>query len=490
MTTTRYSLKPAVFVASERAVACLIVSVLIAASASGEDEKRRGDLREVNTDQTRLFLEGDSGQKNAYEELSKGMLVDVVESKMDGDQEWLRVVVRDSSPSVSGWVHSSRLSPAAAVASPRTPHGTKSPTPSMRLLFPADADAVNRLGFRLLQQAGESGNPTVSPYGVWSNARLWLKGARGETAVALQRAFGFDDLRGVEAESGPGFASRNRLLKRSQLSILDDYRSFLEQQDCSLLDTDFDDASRVDMNAWISECSGNQITGFFEPSTWPKDIDALYVNVTSVQSAWSYPIPRDTKNRRKFQCSVDTAVTPIWLATTESVRFHESRDASFRAIVIPCENSQLAGVVILPNRDSPVAALLERPGPNSVSDILESPEALVHFEIPEFQCSASTDLMRALGLQKVMSATSDFPGISTTPLTLSAMVQGAQLNVTEAGVSAAAVTYSSATVSADGDLFKPDHELIADRPFLFALVHVPTRSTLFMAHVMTPALQD
>ena len=107
--------------------------------------------------------------------------------------------------------------------------------------------------------------------------------------------------------------------------------------------------------------------------------------------------------------------------------------------------------------------------------------------MPEFQASSSADVMEDLGLKEGLTGKPNFSGISETPVEFSTVAQGTKMKVTEAGISAAAVTYATANVSAPDGLIKTDHELIADRPFLFVLVHVPTQTTLFITHVNAPS---
>ena len=122
---------------------------------------------------------------------------------------------------------------------------------------------------------------------------------------------------------------------------------------------------------------------------------------------------------------------------------------------------------------------IKRLGSDVIPTALASPELLVLLEIPEFRASTSFDLFETLGLNDELSEYTDFAGISEKKLKLQSTIQAAKLEVTEAGIRASSVTYSTATVSGVEGMINPDREFIVDRPFLFLVVHVPTQTPLF-----------
>ena len=80
----------------------------------------------------------------------------------------------------------------------------------------------------------------------------------------------------------------------------------------------------------------------------------------------------------------------------------------------------------------------------------------------------------------------DFSGITGAErLAISKAVHRANITVDESGTEAAAATgIGVGPTSADAG---PDVTVRADRPFAFAVVHVPTRTPLFVGQVADPA---
>jgi|GEM_PF-4511615 len=455
--------------------------VVISARLAAQEPPESNDVRMVVVDSARLFYRKSGDSRNSFEELPKETRVQVLGERMDGDEKWLRVRVVDSKQALTGWIHHSTLSP-----SPASTASTKDIRASKQIEFPVDSESVTQLGLKLLREPDDSVNPTVSPYGIWANSRLWMHGARGDTAEFLEEALGISDTAATVDETGPGLLSEHRLLNRPKLVLLPEYQKFLAQQRCQTTETDFDEAAMKHLNDWIRECSGQQMSNFFDKASWPSDVDALFINVTSIQTPWAYPIPRDDKNQRQFTTARGNHVPVTWISTTENLRFLNSPKYAIQAVVLQTENSQVAALVTLPTEKTDIAEVLKQIKPDLIQEALGSEEGLVHLQMPEFRASGSQDIFSRLGIQEALTRHTDFSGISADPVNLSAMVQASEVDVTEKGISASAVTYTTATVSGAANLVVPDHRLIVDRPFLFWIIHVPTQTPLFMTTVNEP----
>jgi serine protease inhibitor len=458
------------------------LAVVIPAQLAAQESPESNDVRMVIVDSARLFYRKSGDSKNSYEELAKETRVQVLGERMDGDEKWLRVNVVGSKRPLTGWMHHSTLSPMEA--STASNGGIRS---SIEIEFPVDPESITQLGLKLLRQPDDSENPSVSPYGIWANSRLWLHGARGDTAKFMQEALGYSDTDARVGETGEGLLSEHRLLNRPKLVLLPEYQEFLSQQRCQTTETDFDEASMKDLNDWIRECSGEKMSNFFDKASWPSNVDALFINVTSVQTPWASPFRRVKRDSRRFTNSQGKRIAVTWMATLENLRFLKSRKYSVQAVVVPTENSHVAALIIVPTGKSDIAEVLKQIQPDVIREAFGSEVGLVDLEMPEFRASGSQDIFNRLGIQEALTKHTDFSGISTDPVNLSAMVQASEVAVTENGISAIAVTYTTATVSGPANLIEPNHRLIVDRPFLFWIIHVPTQTPLFMTSVNNPA---
>jgi serpin B len=107
--------------------------------------------------------------------------------------------------------------------------------------------------------------------------------------------------------------------------------------------------------------------------------------------------------------------------------------------------------------------------------------------LPKFKIESSFQLkspLQTLGLASAFSPGADFSGLSTEPgFALSEVLHKTYVDVNEKGTEAAAVTMPMAAGSAPP---KKNVEFKADRPFLFVIRDLPTRTTLFMGRVLDP----
>jgi serpin B len=100
-----------------------------------------------------------------------------------------------------------------------------------------------------------------------------------------------------------------------------------------------------------------------------------------------------------------------------------------------------------------------------------------------------SDLKRplsALGLTTAFGAEADFSGISSRSLFVSQIKHQAFVDVNEQGTEAAAVTTGVVAMTAFHEQ-PPPFEMVVDRPFIFAISDLHSRSILFLGVVYRPA---
>lgn len=109
----------------------------------------------------------------------------------------------------------------------------------------------------------------------------------------------------------------------------------------------------------------------------------------------------------------------------------------------------------------------------------------VDLYLPRFASTTSADLQGliegGLGINGIFS--NHYPGIAE-EIALTAAVHAADIEVDEEGTIAAAATALGFEESGPG---QPDLTVRADRPFLYAIRHIPTGAVLFLGRVMDPS---
>jgi serpin B len=171
------------------------------------------------------------------------------------------------------------------------------------------------------------------------------------------------------------------------------------------------------------------------------------------------------------------------------------RGDGFTAVLLPYEGAPLALAVVLPDGPLPeLAGRLEELGGvgGVLRGILADPaEHDVDLRLPKFTVTAAfllRDTLQALGMGCAFSDDADFSGITDDePVQISEVVHKAFIDVDEQGTEAAAVT--AVVMRAMGFVRKPPAKrvvLTVDRPFLFAIVEMPSGLPLFLGQVTRP----
>jgi serpin B len=164
-----------------------------------------------------------------------------------------------------------------------------------------------------------------------------------------------------------------------------------------------------------------------------------------------------------------------------------ARDGKIHALMLPYSGEKLAMLVLLPDAGALAQAEKELSGAQLDRLTAGMKGNMTEVLLPKFKIESSFPLkmpLRALGLSGAFAPGADFSGISAEPgFALSEVLHKTFVDVNEKGTEAAAVTMPMAAGSAPP---KKNVEFKADRPFLFVIRDLPTKTTLFMGRVADP----
>jgi serpin B len=146
--------------------------------------------------------------------------------------------------------------------------------------------------------------------------------------------------------------------------------------------------------------------------------------------------------------------------------------------------------VLLPATNSTAQMLLARIDPQFwQTEILTGfHEQRGSLLLPKFTLRYESDLkgpLGALGLTTAFGPAADFSRISSSSLFVSQIKHQAFVDVNEQGTEAAAVTTGVVALTAFHNE-QPPFEMIVDRPFIFAISDLSSRSVLFLGVVYKP----
>jgi serine protease inhibitor len=319
------------------------------------------------------------------------------------------------------------------------------------------------LGLALLERLpGE--DIVLSPYGVHRALDVVRRGATGATRAALDALLGPDP--------APEIA-------------LDDQAVILELATAAwlapgygpgpalTLETGPLDADAV--NAWAAAKTHGMIPRVVD--RFDADVKLAITDAVYLDAAWTDPFDIGQTHPHAFEGGADVAM----MRTSGEFAYAEAD--GLRAVRIPYGNTaDLDFIAVLADTGEPRGDAWRR---------LPFRTRAGTIELPRFSAQYRSELVPALielGLGPAFVAGGDLENLFTGDgaKRLSEIMQRARVDVDEHGTKAAAVTVVMAqAVSFRADPPPPFH-LVLDRPFLWAVEHVPTGTLLFVGRVHHP----
>jgi serine protease inhibitor len=237
------------------------------------------------------------------------------------------------------------------------------------------------------------------------------------------------------------------------------------------------DEAKVAIDAWAAEQTADRIKSVFDridPTTVLVLANAIYFGAD-----WTYPFPAVIGGQSFARADGSTVRTAL-MNQTANLRY--AAGDGWQAVEMPYVGDAFAMWVLVPT--GPVAG--SKPGrllaPETFAAVATGlKQTTVEVHLPRWDFETRPDLLDALGALG-LTALGDFSGISP-GIFLSDAVHAANITVDEWGTEAAAITALAFPLSA-----RPRAQVVvrADRPFAFAIMHLPTRTPLFIGQVTDP----
>ncbi len=360
------------------------------------------------------------------------------------------------------------------------------------------ARAIGAFAFTLYAALREGeGGRVFSPLSVFCLLTLVLRGTRGPTEAALQRALQWPAepsrlatalralLRRLRAEEeGSALVAANGFWPQEGYPLHEAYQAELaEVFDVTPTRVDFagapPEASRV-INQWAHAHTRGRHSVIVPPGGLPEATRYVFANAVSFLSQWARPF--DQVIRAASFHLLDGRQVEVPMMGREG-RFGYARGVGYQLIELPYQGHQASLVVLLPD-----AGFFERferlLSAERVEELLagRTQEDFV-LRMPRFQLDQHvelTPLAERLGLAALFSPDADLSGLSPAHEPFrGVLLHDATLSVDEKGTEAAAVTRMFHIGSAP-------QVVKVDRPFVFLVRHVETGAVLFLGRVVAP----
>ncbi len=384
------------------------------------------------------------------------------------------------------------------------------------------ADNVNKLSkahrefaFSLYSQLDTSEqNLVFSPYSVASCLEMVYFGARGETALQMEKSLKLDmDRKSLpkasfalaqslqlkrKEENAYQLNNANALWVDQRTFLLADFRYAIEEQFKAKLGiVNFSQTTNAlaTINSWVSEQTQNQIPALLND----KDIDALtrliLTNAVYFQGVWSHPFDSKQTKKAFFYPDPENTTSVMMMSQTLNAPYYEND--MIQAIALPFigttnSGGRLALIIFMPKSADNFSSMLQEIS-NSYADWLSSfSQQRIDFKLPKFSLNNRYDLnvaLQELGIHDAFESDANFIGIDgMRDLYLNKVVHQTFFDLDENGVTAAAATAASMSMKSSGAPQEPPIEMNVDHPFLFFIVDLNSQEMLFMGKMIQPSI--
>lgn len=384
--------------------------------------------------------------------------------------------------------------------------GVTREAPSADAPTAATVEGLTRFGYDLYRiVASPDRNVVLSPLCVGYAFALARAGAKGETAAQIDRVFGFpgdgvhDALNSlnrqvVTAEGPPGprpqrtpgvtlpptVSIANGLFVQRDFQVGAPFlRTLAAKYGAGVRTVDFgagDEAKRT-IDEWARVQTADRIKRVFDsldPTT-----KLVLANAVYFKADWTHPFTSSSDNET-FTRADGTTVRTTLMHRIDQLRY--AAGPSWQAVELPYAQSEFAMWILVPTGAAGPDGLLSPPTLANVADNLGP--TLVEVFLPRWDFETRPALVPALkqlGLTAPFGP-ADFSGIAT-GLYIADAMHAANITVDETGTEAAAI---AAVVMELSKPAPPELVIRADRPFAFAIMHLPTRTPLFIGRVVDP----
>jgi serpin B len=237
---------------------------------------------------------------------------------------------------------------------------------------------------------------------------------------------------------------------------------------------------REDINTWIEQQTAGRIEDLLPADLVRPDTRLLLANALYFKGAWQQPF-HGTHEAPFHTLEGGTRQVQMMSAST-SVPFLDSED--FEAVALPYAGKAFRMLVIVPEQGR-FAQVESRLSADFLEDVRAGlSDRHLALGFPRFEVTQEFPLvepLEALGMVEAFTESADLSGMSQqAALMISGVQHEAFISVNEWGTEAAAATAVGAVVVSAPPPY------VVDRPFLFLIEDVETKSVLFLGRVVNP----
>ena len=393
------------------------------------------------------------------------------------------------------------------------------------------ASSTNQVGVDLYRQlAGGEENLCLSPYSIESALAMTFAGADGETRAEMARVLHFpSDDEAIHAsfaalqsslhemsektakiaeqstkKSGPSepitLSMANHLFAQSGYDFRDALQALLKKfygAPFEMLDFKANpEAARGHINKWVADQTRDKIRDLI-PQGGIKELTRLVLaNALYLKAPWAFEFKEGFTKSKPFHVRGAAAVDVPTMEQQKPFRYAK-RDG-FTIVGIPYSGSELQFVILLPDDVRGLRDLESQLSAGLLAQCAKVQPQDVDLELPKFKFAPPTiplkENLEELGMKTAFDdpqGSANFDRMSPRRpnqyLAISNVFHKTFIAVDEKGTEAAAAT-AVVMMELTARLEKPKEPIHVkvDRPFVYAIQHVPSGACLFIGRVVDP----
>jgi serpin B len=373
------------------------------------------------------------------------------------------------------------------------------------------AGSLGDLGTVLMPGGKFEANGVVSPLSVASTIGLLQAGAKGQTATELlgvldtgasqgrrtreQLPLLLAQLRENKDPTGKPLMSMAQRVWVDQRVTETAAPSFLSLakdvwgSDGAVLSFASAEAARGTINQWVATQTQQHIPSLLPAGSISSNTRFVATNAVHFKARWAQPFDAKLTQSAPFSTASGVPIQAPTMQAERTVRWVRKSTGQVWA-ELPFEGGQFALFMYMPKTGEPLKKGLLNMGGMGLAEMrAELEDRECQFRLPKFkltgQAVALKSIMRSVGVVQAFSDGADFSGIvgKKSDVKLDEMFHTATFEIDESGGEATAAT---AAVAVAKGFSSPKMVCAVDRPFLFALMHLPTGAPLFIGQVVNP----
>jgi serpin B len=397
--------------------------------------------------------------------------------------------------------------------------------------FDLAANATNKFGVDLHRQlATGNENLCVSPFSIESALGMTFAGADGDTRTQMARVLHFpsdastvaasfaslqhslEEMSAKTAElakkprqfGGPSepitLNIANRLFAQKDYDFRQDFLSLVKQNYGAAFEPmDFvadPKAATQHINKWVADQTRDKIRNLIPMDALNKLTRLVLANALYLKAPWADPFSEKTTQPEPFHIHGGAPVNVSMMRKTE--RFGYAKREGFSAVSLPYAGDDLQFLVLLPDEANGLRAVESKLTANVLAECAKLETQDVDLHLPKFKLEPPTialaEKLQALGMKSafdIPQGSANFdkmaPRKPNDYLYISNVFHKTFIALDEKGTEAAAAT---AVVMMRATAMRgpkpPPIEVKVDRPFVYAIQHVPSGVCLFLGRVTDP----